>query len=159
MAAVARFGFGMRWLRAHLRWPVPWASAEWTWAPRRYHQDGSRAHLGIGVTWAFLSFTVALMITLGTMMVDNCKRLQRRMRCRHPANGTPDSVAFVAIGYVSVTLARDNAHYVTTLVRHSPTATTRGPLSCGVEAPLRRYTDLAMWPAMAAVAWFGFGMW
>ncbi len=49
IAAVAGFGFGMRWHHARLRGPVPWALAERTLVPRRCCRKGYFALLGIGV--------------------------------------------------------------------------------------------------------------
>jgi hypothetical protein len=153
MAAVAWFGLGMWWHHARLRWPVPWALAELTSVPRRCCRKGHLAPLGIGVTLAVLRLAVTIGFILGGLTTRHLPAAGSSPRLRPPAPGAPTFFVYGLIMAFSWT-----ALWLTSLYWELQTAAARGPLRPGVDAPLRRRTDLAMRPAMAAVAWSGFGM-
>ncbi len=155
MAAVAWSGLGMRWHHARLRGPVPWAQAELSSVPRRCCRRGLFAPLGIGVTLAVLRFVVAhVFILIGLVTYFSLLAGGPRL-FRPPGTGT-SNLLVLRLAVMRPTWI--DAQWLMSRLWGLLTATARGPLGPGVDAPLRRSTVLAMQPGMAAVAWFGFGM-
>ncbi len=135
---------------------MPWALAELTLVARRCCRRGHLAPLGIGVTWTVLRLAVALVFILVGSATYLSSVAGRLLQLRPPGMGT---VTFSVFGRVLMTPIRNDVQLLTSHFWDLLTATARGPLRPGVDAPLRRYTDLAMRPFMAAAAWFGLGMW
>ncbi len=155
MAAAAWFGFGRWWHHARLWRPVPWALADRTLVPRRCYREGHLAPLGIGETWTVLSFINATTIIFGTMLADTWRSTRGLMQRCHSEIWI---LAHVVLGLILMVLVRRDTQCATSFLRDLLMAISCGPPRSGVGAPMRRHTDPAMRPVMAAVAWLGLGM-